>query len=85
MNTETPQNTTPTDNQPSESDTAAFSPDSDSELCDKIDSVRNWGYVIEAKFAVDKVPNDGLKEAFNWAATYLVEIEARLMKSQKPS
>jgi hypothetical protein len=35
---------------------------------------------VEAKYAVDKIPESDLIDAFNWTATYLVELEARINK-----
>ena len=73
------------ENPPSESDTAICSlsdevnsPSSDCEMWDKIGEIRSIDYIPEAKYAADKIPESELIDAFNWTATYLVELESRM-------
>ena len=57
-----------------------FAP-SDCKMWDAIGDIRPIDYIVDAKSAVDKIPESDLVDAYNWTATYLVELEARMSKS----
>jgi len=50
-------------------------------MWDEIGDIRPVDYIVEAKYAVDKIPESDLVDAYNWTATYLVELEARMSET----
>ena len=47
-------------------------------LSDFIEKIAVYDWQLSAKQAVDNIPSDQLDDAWNWAATYLVELRARI-------
>ena len=50
-------------------------------MWDAIGDIRPIDYIVDAKSAVDKIPESDLVDAYNWTATYLVELEARMSET----
>ncbi len=53
------------------------------ELSDAIELVRPYNYSSDAKYAVGKIPESNLEGAWNYTATYLVELAARMQNTKE--
>ena len=59
--------------------------ETDAKLSDAIEGVREYNYVNHAQLQVEKIATGDLACAYDWTATYLVEIERRLSSANAPA
>jgi len=57
----------------------------DSKLSDAIEAIRHYEWTSAARHAVEQIPAHNLASAYDWTATYLVELELRISSANDQS